>query len=254
MYRERLINFRGLLLTPDTAAATEKLLSLLDGNKWAATLRGPSAATLWDARSLILSGREVWIKVSHPEADAQSCLDALWGHAVPLGFTPWQRYPLTASPGELVFDYFGPWQLLFDSLLSEGRGHQAWPSLCAAAQCDVGTWKGDKFEGRFIQAQLHRIGFPCGPIDGVIGARTMQAVTAAGLAAFSSQQLLERLCKMQPPQSSPQARRLGHLALPGQKLVLTTSGGVRATQTVMGALLTIDGPGQLIVGVGDQND
>jgi len=253
MYRKKLVNFRGHLKTQDTVEALERLLVQLDENKWKPVLIRPSADIPWEAASLAPAGREVQLRVEHPEADDQTCLEALWGHAVPMGFTPWLRYP-QQGVGTAVFHYFGPWQVLFDNLLEAGRGHLAWPSLCAAAQCDIGTWKGDKADNRFLQAQLHRVGFSCGPVDGVVGPMTLRAVTAAGLKSMSSQQMLEHLSRMEPPQAPRQARQIGHLALPGRKLVIHTTGSVKATQTTQGASLAVDGAGQLIVEIGERND
>jgi len=254
MHRERLHNFRGILLTPDTVTAVEALLRSLDSHGWVTTLLGPPAQESWAADSLVPAGREIWVGVQHEKADEQACLNALWAHAVPLGFTPWLRYPQVTAHDHRVLHFFGPWQRLFDSLISEGQGQLAWSSVCAAAQCDVGTWKGDKAEGRFIQAQLHRAGFPCGPVDGAVGPATVAAIRAAGLGAFSSQQLLERLKSLEPPAAPPRPRQMGHLALPGRNLVIHTTGGVKATQTALGASLAIDGPGQLIIEVGERHD
>lgn len=250
MRREKLRNYKGVVLTPDTAAAVEKLISAAERKEWAVSVLGPQGTSDWAPNSLSHAGREVHLRIKHPKADAKSCLDALWGFAVPLGFTPWLRYP---EPGnkDTVFHFLGPWQPLFDSLLAEGRGHVAWGALCAAAQCDVGTWKGDKTEGRFLQAQLHRLGFSCGVVDGVVGERTMKAATAAGLGPLSSQQMIAKLKEMEPAKMAPTGRQGGHLALMNRDLVIHTTGGVKAIQTPTGAIIIVDGPGQLIADVGD---
>lgn len=248
MYRERLVNFRGQLLTADTAAALEVLLQRLETSGWTPELHRPPPPRD-PLLSLLPSGREVHLEVRHSTSQPQACLDALWGHAVPMLFTPWTRYPVAGEPGERVFHFFGPWVYLYDSLLSEGRGHLAWPSICAAAQCDVGTWKGDKMDARFLQAQLHRLGFPCGAVDGVIGPRTTAALAAAGLGNLSSQQAMEHLRTAKSSNAPARARQAGHLALPGQDLVVHATGGLRVTRTPLGASLMVEGPGQLVVTV-----
>ena len=119
-----------------------------------------------------MPGRE--IRLESPD------LRSLWSIAIPLGFTPWSRWPV---PGELddLFHFAGPWQQVVDRLLAEGRGELAWQSACCAASCDVGAWKGDRELERFVQAQLHRVGANPGSLDGVVGRRTVDALNSIGL-------------------------------------------------------------------------
>ena len=132
------------------------------------------------------AGREVELKLELAEfqgsEDAKACaeIETLWGLAVPLGFTPWQRYPLVGAQQE-VFHYLGPWAGVVDSLHGEGKGEAAWPSVCAAAQVAVGRWEGPRTDSLRIQAQLHRLGIPCGPVDGHINERTLSCLRALGL-------------------------------------------------------------------------
>ena len=131
--------------------------------------------------------------------------------------------------------------------MAEGRGHLAWSSMCAAAQADVGAWKDEDADKRFVQAQLHRVGKNVGPVDGVITNRTLEAIASLGLGKEPFPKVADRLRTLEPPAPVPVARKTGHLSLPGCKLVLTALGGVKCVQSNQGAALTVDGPGRLIV-------
>jgi len=251
MHRLQLLNHKGLLLTPDTAQALNLLQEKASANKWRLVLSGPTAGVQGDNLvSLIPAGREVHLKFIGAEGgDTQAALNALWGHAIPLGFTPWLRYPILGS-GDAIFHFLGPWVALYDRLLSEGRGHLAWPSVCAAAQCDVGVWKGSKADERFVQAQLHRVGRNCGPVDGEIGPRTAEAVETLGLKRAAFADVMGYLKTAEPPTVTPEVRKVGHIAVPGRRLNVAAYGSIKAVKTLQGATLTIDGPGRVIVDVG----
>lgn len=253
MQRTRLNNYRGLILSPDTAQALRTLeQQASDAGKWRVLLTGPEPKAGWAGpRSLIPAGREVHFHLTHASSDPQTALDAAWGFAVPLGFTPKTRYPNDPhDDASTVFHFYGSWAPLVSRLLAEGRGHLAWPSLCCAAQVDVGTWAGDKTEERYIQSQLHRLGKNPGPVDGIIGPRTAQAIEALNLGRASRAQVLEHLRTATPPKISEAARVRGHVVVPGRVVRVEAHGGVKATDTGNGAALTIDGPGRVIVDVG----
>jgi hypothetical protein len=179
-------------------------------------------------------------------------LGVLWGLAVPLGFLPWSRFPV---PGEhsRVFHYLGPWATVPDLLNGEGQGEMAWPSLCAAAQIDVGTWTGDRLIERTVQTHLHRLGIHCGPIDGSIGAKSLAALKALGLGGQLIQNAAKTLSKMHPPpdETANGKRRTGYFTLRGGNLEAFTSGAVNAVRTRTGYAVTIDGSGRLILLFGD---
>ena len=178
-------------------------------------------------------------------------VDILWGLLVPCGFTPWLRYPL-AGPGDDVFHFLGPWQVLYDALLGEGRGELAWPSLCVAAQVDVGKWEGDRSIERFAQAQMHRLGLPCGAVDGIVGPRTQTALRWIGLPANgdSFEGAAAKLGTLNPPKPTPQGRRRGFISVDGS-VSAVASGKVALTRSPQGYALAIDGPGRVILDVGD---
>jgi hypothetical protein len=188
------------------------------------------------------------IKFTDRSATRWEEVSTLWGLAVPLGFVPWNRYPMPGQADE-AFHFIGPWQGLYDHLLGEGRGELAWPSVCCAAQVDIGRWQGDKPVERLVQAQLHRLGYHCGPVDGEIGPRTIEALRIIGLHSKSLDETASALMEYEPPEVSEAQRATGHIIVPGRQLVVSTSGKVYSTKTRQGAALTIDGPGRLIVDV-----
>ena len=250
--RTKLLNFRGLTLTEDTAQAVDALERRLAEKKWVLRLLGPQPGTDEDnLESLIPAGREVRLTLSRDDgfSSPQAVLAALWGHAVPLGFTPFNRYPLSGH-GDTAFHFYGPWRPVLDRMMAEGRGHLAWPSLCAAALTDVGRWKGDKTLERFIQAQLHRTGHNCGPVDGEIGHRTARAIESLGLVRASLAEVHEHLMQLQETAPTQTERRTGSIQLPGQKFNIGVTGGVKVTRSTSGAGLVIDGPGRIVIDVG----
>jgi len=184
-----------------------------------------------------------------PEARREREVAALWGLAVPVGFIPWSRYPLP-GPGDDLFHFFGPWRGLYDSLCGEGRGDEAWTSLCAAAQLDVGRWGGDRETERFTQAQAHRLGMPCGPVDGVVGPRTLDALRALGVKGLTLTEAATHLAKLEVPKRRPTERVIGQIVVPGGDIQAVAHGAVALTKTPQGYAMTVDGPGRVIVDLG----
>jgi hypothetical protein len=254
MYRKRLIQYKGMSLTEDTVEALKDLeeRAWAKGG-WRISYENPtlSRGNLRDL-SLIPAGREVWMTLRHDrvETPRERALQALWGFAVPGGFTPLNRYPHEAA-GDRVFHYFGPWQMVYDRLLAEGRGHLAWTSLCAAAQVDVGNWEGGKGEGRFIQAQLHRIGQNPGPVDGEIGPRTSRIIETLGIPRPTTAVVAKALVTAEAPKPGPGAVGKGQITIPGRGLGFHVFGAMALTHTPHGATLQINGPGRLVVDIGD---
>lgn len=247
------MSYKGCLLTPDTVAALSALEKAATAKKWRLRILGPSpSAPDGDAVSLIPAGREVWFDLKRSDVgDLQTALNAAWGFAVPLGFTPLNRHPLsTGMEDDNIFHFFGPWQAVYDRLLAEGRGELAWPSVCAAAQVDVGAWKGDKADERFVQAQLHRIGRNPGPVDGVIGPRTASALETLGLDRPSLAQTLLYLKGAHPSPVPKEQQSIGHLYVPHRKMVVSATGAIRVQQAGNTAVLHVTGAGRLIVDIG----
>lgn len=215
---------------------------------WSEVRDSPGPCQLPPERSPLPAGREVYLWLDGP-GTVEARLGLLWGLAVPLGFVPWQRYP---EPGttEHVFHCWGPWRLIEDHLITAGRGESAWPSLCAAAQSEIGAWEGPQALSRLVQAHLHRLGHACGPVDGIVGPMTSQALAAAGLGKLSLEEALAQLAARIPTQPvASRAPRRGRLELDVPAIV-HASGGVRSVRTPHGFMLTISGEGRLVVDVG----
>jgi hypothetical protein len=261
MQRESLVHARGGSITADAAEALRQLevrcaergnLRLLvqtvplggaDDLKW------KERFSEWSMKH---TGRwlDLDLAFDEPEVDegAEKAhrLAVLWALAIPCGFTPMQRYPIPTEDSR-TFHCLGPWQILYDHLMGEGRGEEAWPSMCAAAQCDVGTWKGDRVTERFVQAQLHRVGVNVGPIDGQLAHRSLTGLKRLGLDSMPLTDAATRLAGMGSDQPKPQDRRIGHVVVPGQNLTIVCTGQVYSTKTATGAALTIDGPGRAVL-------
>ncbi|MDB4278217.1 hypothetical protein N9917_01305 [Deltaproteobacteria bacterium] len=262
------IVYRSSAITPDTA----EVLRLLEQRaaKYGNVLieyKGPDRYATWDTMkgpnptqtpahlSLRPAGREVSLRArikdweGSEEGRRQAEVNLTWELAVPLGFVPWDRYPLP-SDSDTVFNYFGIWRRLHDQLCGEGRGELAWPSVVAAAQTDAGTWEGDRSTERFVQGQLHRLGAPCGPVDGIIGERTQLAIRFLGLHGMSLDELAKHLRGTPTPQSdNPGERQFGYIVLPGWKVLANSYGEVHTTHIPQGVALTVDGPGRIVIDV-----
>lgn len=200
------------------------------------------------------TGREVYLRVGGVD-DPMHALAILWGLAVPLGFMPWDRYPIPSITSH-VFHYFGQWSTVGDFLHGEGQGDLAWPSMVCASQIEVGTWSrglGDnQTTERTVQMHLHRLGIHCGPIDGTIGPVTLSAMKALGLGGMEINRVVESLSVMRVPSGPVQDERVrGHVVLGGVPMEAFTSGGVNTVKTRNGYAVTVDGPGRLILNVGE---
>jgi len=258
-----LVSYRSSVITNDTRLALgelEKAASKLGGVKivfggvsheessWEGVRASPGPLNLPEPLSMRPTGREVYLSLEGLENRFEA-LASLWALAVPLGFTPWNRYPVP-GPNDSVFHYFGPWRMLGDFLHGEGRGEFAWPSICCAAQSQVKRWEGPKKVECEVQMHLHRLGVHCGTMDGMISSRTLTALKALGLGGVSLEDCLASLADMVPPSKSPGPRDSGFLVLKGVKAEAFSSGGVHSLRTPTGYSLTIDGPGRLVVEVG----
>lgn len=263
------VAYRSSTITPDTAERMRLLerRAVAQGGvrimftsdppapSWDVVAKEPGPTGLPPWQSLRPAGREVRLQVvlqdykGPPETQRQAEIEMLWSLAVPLGFIPWTRYPLPGL-GDDVFHVIGPWQALYDSLCGAGRGELAWPSVCCAAQVDIGRWEGDRRVERFVQAQIHRLGIPIGPIDGLIADPATEALRALGLGGLNLEQVANALLRMDPPSTPQEGRRLGHVIVPGNVNALAY-GKVSASRNSQGYLLTIDGPGRVVLDVGE---
>ena len=265
---KKLVTYRSGLVAPDVPEAVTRLEQAaaaipgarlyfsaprVDQVSWEAVEKDPGLTCMPPHLSMRPAGREVSLKLDLDEFEGskthKACaeLEALWGLAVPLGFVPWQRYPVV-SPQQQIFHYLGPWASVIDSLHGEGRGEAAWPSACAAAQVEVGQWEGPRAENIRIQSQLHRLGIPCGPIDGHIDDRTLSALRALGLGGKEMVSVAKTLARMRPPRVVNKARRNGQIIM--SQCEAFSSGLVHTTKTNAGYAVTVDGPGTVTLIVG----
>jgi hypothetical protein len=262
----QLVSYRSTVITPDTAEALrllEKAAANLGGVRleywgvsredasWAGVAKNPGPTGLPSALSLRPAGREVYLRAhlkDFPGGNPREQLATLWSLAIPLGFVPWSRFPV---PGdcEQVFHFLGPWARLGDTLQGEGKGEHVWPSICAAAQSDVGKWEGPKPTEHLIQTNLHRLGVGCGPVDGVVGERTLGALRAMGLGGVSSESSVEALATLLPPKvTGPGDKSVGVFTFRGPEAVEPfSSGKVRASRIPTGIAVEVSGPGRLIL-------
>lgn len=268
MARTELVAFRKTLATADVAEAIRQVeirAKALGGVRlivqgptpdrftWSGVKSDPGGTACSPPLSMRLTGREVQLRLQIVDAKGdvrQKEVEVLWGVVVPCGFTPWNRYPI-AGQGDDLFHFLGPWQVLYDSLLGEGRGEVAWPSLCAASQVDVGRWEGGRVTEYMVQAQLHRLGIPCGAVDGIVGPRTLAGLKALGLpnGGMTMEGVAKHLSAMSPPRIMPVARRRGSVSVEGE-VSAVSSGKVSLVRVPSGYSMTIDGPGRVILDVG----
>ena len=254
-----LVQYRSTLITEDTREAMSRLeqaAAAIEGVQvkyggvpvaeanWASVEKEGGPLALSPAYSMRPAGREVYLGLEGP-FNKEVALATLWSLAVPLGFVPWCRFPV---PGvhDNVFHYLGPWSSIGDFLHGEGRGEHAWPSMCCAAQIAVGNWEGPKIIEREVQMHLHRLGVQCGPVDGMLGPRSIASLKALGLGSMELKEMLPHLRNLTPPQLSTRDRQQAHIHI-GSESELFTSGQVRSIKTPTGYALTIDGPGRAIL-------
>lgn len=272
MQRTPLVPLRKTLVTPDVAEAVRQLevrAATIEGARlvfagptpdrfsWVGAKADPGPSGCPPHASMRPTGREVHLRLQltglsgiDAAGRRQREVEVLWGLAVPCGFIPWTRYPV-AGVGDDLFHFFGPWQVLYDALLGEGMGEVAWPSLCAAAQGDVGRWGGDRGVERFVQAQLHRLGMPCGPVDGVISDRVLGALRALGLKGLRLDEAATRLSRMDLPEAPLEHRKHGFISVAGAATAVA-AGKVAVMRIPQGFAFTVDGPGRVILDVGGQ--
>mgnify|MGYP006892406096 CR=1 FL=1 len=259
----RLISQRGFLVTPDTSEALRELelqAARVPGLKlkikgvpnylcsWGGVSQNPGPTGLPPEISMRPTGREIYIEAEIEGQPADPSV--VWSLAVPLGFMPWDRYPVS-SPTQSVLHYMGPWASLVDFLHGEGRGEAAWPSLCAAAQSDAGKWEGGRDTEISLQANLHRLGIHCGPVDGILGEKTVLAISSLGFQGKPVQEIVSEISVWENPTPNPGEASYGTFAMPGKKVNGFSSGGVRLIKTQSGFSVTAESPGKVTFVVGD---
>jgi hypothetical protein len=250
MKRIGLVEFGTHKITEDTKLAVDLLIKRARNFGWVIDLCDTPITT-----DLAPSGREICFEMKHIDGfntDTQDQINALWGLAIPMGFTPYNRYPLNDSIS-FMFHYLGCWQPLTDRILAEGRGNHLWSSLVCACLVDIGEWKGNKALVRMIQTQLHRIGYNCGIIDGIVGSRTLKCIQANNLQGLELSEIAEILIKAdKKDQASSEKTTKGFVSLPNRQFQVTSYGKVLTVKNNNGvAIESGDTGGRLIIDIGE---
>jgi hypothetical protein len=267
--RGRLVQHKRGSVTPDTADALRKIEQRVSKLRvtlkvecrgalemtWDNVRKNPGPTGLPPEWSAVSTGREVYMRLEIQGDDGPSMskrereIAMLWGLAIPLGFTPFTRYPLP-GPHDEIFHYFGEWGLLVDHLLGAGRGEAGFPSFCCAAQIDVGKWEGGRVTERLVQAHLHRIGYNVGPIDGVLGNKTQGGIRAANLHSLPLTEAAKKIVEMPPHIPETLGRDVhGRVTMPDVDFAIHAYGQVRASRTAVGADFQISGSGRVVIDV-----
>lgn len=208
----------------------------------------------WKQFSVVASTNQEKFNPLSPKASGRefifttdSGVESLWSAAIPLGFIPWNRYPIEEE-GSYKFHYYGNWKMLIDFLHSEGRGEWAWGSFCCAALLETGKWEGSKPIERGIQANLHRLGKHCGPIDGIIGQRTLGAMKTLGISEMEPEKALEKLESFfyEEPEIGKEPTG-GFIYLGGRKSEVFSSGDVHVISSNNGYTISIEGKGKILI-------
>lgn len=248
MNRINLVEFGAFKITEDTEKALNLLIKRAENFGWLIDICEAPIET-----DLKGCGREICFEMKSKqdfETTSQDQINALWGLAIPLGFTPYNRYPLDDSLS-YMFHFFGVWQPLMDRLLAEGRGHLMWSSLVCASLCDIGKWSGGKTLVRTIQSQLHRIGYNCGAIDGILGSRTLRCIQANNLQNTKLETVAKILCEKKKIQVSANKSTKGFISLPNREFQVTCYGRVHTVKSSSGVSIESSGGGRIILDIGE---
>ncbi len=253
--KERLVQLPDSFMTEDTHTALMEAMrfirpgasvtfsgSPVSIRNWGDLEVDPGPTGMAPKNSMRNTGREVYVRLGSASENDSKLIPELWSALVPKGFVPWDRYP-NPSGTDTVFHYFGDWYSIGDSLQGEGMGEHSWSSMCIASQLEIGVWEGTRPVERSVQSHLHRIGVPCGPLDGVIGERALRALRSLGMSGMSLEDVLEKLKNVKITKERKEERRVGQLSIEEAKVRVFCSGSARTRRTRSGLLLYSWGPG-----------
>lgn len=142
------------------------------------------------------AGRAVDIKLELLQfegVDRDDWLEVLWDIAEPIGFKPIIRNPDMDASEAWHFDFPGKeWEKAYKEL-----------NYSEVAKCcvlDVDAWdpneSNEKVQKMFVQSQLIRLGhWEIGKVDGIIGAKTNQALAERSCTGGTLEDIIEMLSK-----------------------------------------------------------
>jgi hypothetical protein len=109
-------------------------------------------------------------------------LAMFWEIALQFGFTPIIGYPEVHQEEAWHFDRLGPLTPILELARKNGSGSGNLVASQVATTLQGYQWA-DHGVARMLQARLTVIGHWCGPVDGLVGPRTLAAAKAAGCTA-----------------------------------------------------------------------
>lgn len=242
--RTKLISMRGIRVVPELAEALREL-ELALAKVGDVRLKVSSS----DSTELFRAGRELVLELVSSKYSEKDCRLILWGCAIPVGFTPMDRYPNLNTDTNNVFHFIGEWSSYLSSLLSYGMGEYAWQNVCQVALLDTGMANPRNIEICYIQAQLARIGLYVGNIDGVISEQFHRALMTLGLDKKEHKEVIAILNEKQV--SVPQSKEPlnGFITLPEVSFRVSSYGGVSTVQKRNGVEIIIEDSGRLVLDV-----
>jgi hypothetical protein len=168
--------------TATQAEARAKYDNWVKAGKPAPGSAGWNSATMKNAfvappgRSNHNGGRAIDVHIEalrFPGVAADKQLDKLWELAIPLGWQPVIKEAKEGASESWHFDFLGPWKPV-----AERAGYE---SAAIGGAHDVGNGEAGTGGGwQNVQGQLQRAGYHCGTVDGVVGAKTKNALAASG--------------------------------------------------------------------------
>lgn len=191
-------------------------------------------------------GRTVSMRVKGDGGD--SVISIGWSLAIPLGFTPFIRYPMRMD-GDDIYHYFGHWRAYYDGLCSRGMGGIAWREFITASLVETGQWSGTKRTERTVQANLAKLGLYFGPIDGMVNEETLSAIEAAGLSGKEITEVSTALEGREVQQEKHRGRSTGYILFQDASVAVSGYGSVSYSKTATGYAVTASGKCRLLVDI-----
>lgn len=244
--RTRLISLRGLQVVPELAES----LRLLE----------QSLSKVGDVRLKIhtsnfttgmsSAGREIEMTLVSTKYSKKECVFILWGCAIPLGFTPMDRYPNLNTETKDTFHFLGEWETYHMNLLSRGLGEFAWESVCLAANLDVGQKRDiTNFLVRYIQAQMGRWGLYQGLVDGIVSQEYQGCLATLGLQQKTEEDIINFLDNGVLTKEKKKDAQVGFISLKDTPYRVTSYGDISTTKKQGGTEVFIEGTGRIVIDV-----